>query len=97
MFPFRTYIYALAALQCQGEPQEPRVLLHSTGSLQLEVIADLNLDLLKKVTCDLKTQAHATHNRSEVPAASEKMLGRAHRKEVDCKVTMSWCWGCPGL
>lgn len=40
-------MYALAVLQCQGEPEEPRVLLHSTGSLGPKVIADLNLGLLK--------------------------------------------------
>lgn len=89
MLPFRIYICALAALQRQGEPQEPRVLLHSTGSLQLEVIADLNLGLLKEVICDLKTQAHATQNGSQVPASSEEILGRVHRKEVDSRVTVS--------
>lgn len=45
MFILRIYLYALAVLQCQGEP---RVLLHSTGFLGQEVIEDLNLGLLKR-------------------------------------------------
>lgn len=49
IFIFRICIYALAVLQRQGEAEEPRVLLHSTGgSLRKEVIADLNLDLLRR-------------------------------------------------
>ena len=48
IFTFRIYIYTLAVVQCQGEPEEPRVLLHSTGSLGQEVIVDLNLGLLKR-------------------------------------------------
>lgn len=48
IFIFRISIYALAVLQCQGEPEDPRVLLHSTRSLGQEVIADLNLGLLKR-------------------------------------------------
>lgn len=48
IFVFRIYIYALAVLQCQGEPEEPRVLLRSTGSLGPKVIADLNLGLLER-------------------------------------------------
>lgn len=72
-------------------PQEPRVLLHSTGSLQLEVIADLNLGLLTKVIRDSKTQAHATQNGSWVSATSGEILGRVHRKELGCRVTVNWC------
>lgn len=59
--------------------------------MQLEVIADLNLGLLKEVICDLETQARATQNRSQVPAASEEILGRVHRKEVDCRLTVKRC------
>lgn len=48
IFLFRRYIYALAVLQCQGKAEEPRGLLHNTSSLGQEIIADLNLSVLKR-------------------------------------------------
>lgn len=97
MSQFEILMFNSGYISMLWQPFSARVSHKSPGccctgcSLQLEVIADLSLGLLKKVTCDLKTQARATQNGSYVPAASEGILGRVHRKEVDCRVTTNLC------